>query len=82
MEVQVVVQRDRVEHRVDIAALEQRRQCRGKAQAFAGTRQVQRFHPQTVAGDKQALGITLPDGKGEHAIELGQQRLAPGMKAL
>ena len=36
VEVQVVVQRDRVEHRVDIAAFEQGGQGGGKAQAFAG----------------------------------------------
>ena len=36
VEVQVVVQRDRVEHRVNIAAFKQGGQGGGKAQAFAG----------------------------------------------
>ncbi len=72
VEIQVVIERHRIEDRVDIAALEQRRQCRGKAQALAGARQVQRLHTKAVAGDKQPLRVALPDGEGKHAIELGQ----------
>ena len=82
MKIQVVIKRHRVEHGADITALEQRRQGRGKAQALTGTRQIQRLDPQTIAGQKQALGIAFPDGKGKHAIELGQQRFAPGVIAL
>jgi len=77
-----VIERHRVEDRVDIAALEQRRQGRGKAQALAGARQVQGLDAETVTGDEQALGIALPDGEGEHAVELGQQGFAPGVIAL
>ena len=46
-------------------------------------RQVQRLDPEAIAGDEQALGIALPDGEGEHAVELGQQVRAdnPGLKA-
>ncbi len=82
VEIQVVIERHRVEDRVDIAALEQRRQRRGKAQALAGARQVQRLDAQAVAGDEQALAVALPDGKGKHAVELGQQGFAPGVVAL
>jgi len=82
VEVQVVIERYRIEDRVDIAALEQRRQCRGKAQALTGARQVQGFYAETVTGDEQALGVAFPDGEGEHAIELGQQRFAPGVVTL
>jgi hypothetical protein len=74
VEVQVVIERHRIEDRVDVAALEQRRQGRGEAQALAGARQVQRLHAEAVTGDEQALVVALPDGEGEHAVELGQQR--------
>ncbi len=43
MEVQVVIERDRIQQRADIAALQQRRQARSEAQALVGTRQVQRL---------------------------------------
>ncbi|MNO50300.1 hypothetical protein D3C76_406710 [compost metagenome] len=82
VEVQVVVEGHGVEHRVDVAALEQCRQGRGKAQALAVARQVQGFDAQAVAGQEQALVVALPDGQGEHAVELGQQGRAPGVVAL
>ncbi|MNC31745.1 hypothetical protein D3C75_800770 [compost metagenome] len=82
VEVQVVVEGHGVEHRVDVAALEQCRQGRGKAQALAVARQVQGFDAQAVAGQEQALVVALPDGQGKHAVELGQQRRAPGVVAL
>ncbi len=82
VEIQVVVECHRVEHRVDVATFEQRRQGRGEAQALAVARQVQGFDTQAVAGEEQALVVALPDGQGEHAIELGQQGRAPGVVAL
>ncbi|KWV85267.1 hypothetical protein PFLmoz3_05211 [Pseudomonas fluorescens] len=82
MEIQVVVEGDRIEDRVDIPTLEQRWQRRGETQALAGARQVQGLHTETVTSDEQTLGITLPDGESEHAVELGQQRFAPGVITL
>ncbi|MNO51799.1 hypothetical protein D3C76_422010 [compost metagenome] len=82
MEIQVMIERHRIEDRVDVAALEQRRQRRGKTQALAGARQVQRLDAEAVAGDEQALAVALPDGEGKHAVEFRQQRFAPGMETL
>ncbi|MCY1423672.1 hypothetical protein D9M71_393940 [compost metagenome] len=77
-----MVERHRVEHRVDVATLDQRRQGRGETQAFTVSRQVQRFDAEAVAGEEQALVVALPDGQGKHAVELGQQGRAPGVVAL
>ncbi|MNK76733.1 hypothetical protein D3C87_963100 [compost metagenome] len=77
-----MIERHRIEDRVDVATLEQRRQGRSKAQTLTGARQVQRLHAETVAGDEQAFGVAFPNGKREHAIELRQQRFAPGVVAL
>ncbi|MCY1528253.1 hypothetical protein D9M68_633530 [compost metagenome] len=82
MEVQVVVERVRVQRRIDVAALEQRRQTGGEAQALAGLRQVQRLDAEPVAGDEQAPPVAFPDGEGEHSIESGQQLRAPGVVSL
>ena len=82
MEVQVVVERDGVQGLADITTGNQGRQAGGEAQALAGARQVQGFDPEAVAGDKQLLAVALPYGEGEHAVELGQQRLTPGVIAL
>ena len=45
MKVQIMVQCNRIEHRADIAPFEQCRQRGSKAQALAGTRQVERLDP-------------------------------------
>ena len=82
MEVQVVIEGDGIKGFANVTASHQCGQAGGKAQAFAGTRQVQRFDPEAVAGDEQLLAVTFPDGEGEHAIELGQQVCAPGVVAL
>ncbi|MNF50432.1 hypothetical protein D3C84_317270 [compost metagenome] len=82
VEVQVVVECDRVQHGADVAALEQRWQAGGKAQALSGVGQVQRLDPEAVAGQEQLLAVALPDGQGKHAVEPGQQVGAPGVVAL
>ncbi|MNO99101.1 hypothetical protein D3C76_908660 [compost metagenome] len=82
VEVQVMVESDGVQRRIDVAALQQRRQAGGEAQALAGLRQVQRLDAEAVAGEEQAPAVALPDGEGEHAVEPWQQFGAPGVIAL
>ncbi|MNP37241.1 hypothetical protein D3C76_1306790 [compost metagenome] len=69
VEIQIVIERNRIEDRIDVTALEQRWQCRGKAQALAGARQVQRLDAQAVASNEQALAVAFPNGEGKHAVE-------------
>lgn len=82
MEVEVMVERHRIKHPADVTTLEQGRQRGREAQALVGFRQVQRLDAEAVTGDEQLLAVTFPDGKGEHAIELGQHVCAPGVIAL
>ncbi|MCY1293388.1 hypothetical protein D9M70_426470 [compost metagenome] len=82
VEVEVEIQRHRVDARVHPAAGQQRRQARGEAQARVVAAQVQRLDAEAVAGEEQGLAVALPDGEGEHAVEFRQQRGAPGVIAL
>ncbi|CRR55933.1 hypothetical protein PAERUG_P48_London_17_VIM_2_01_13_00578 [Pseudomonas aeruginosa] len=72
VEVEVEIQRLRIEVAGDVAALEQGRQARGEAQARAVEAVVERLDAEAVTGQEQPLAITLPDGEGEHPIEPGQ----------
>ncbi|MDF5803267.1 hypothetical protein P4238_01435 [Pseudomonas aeruginosa] len=72
MEVEVEIQRLRIEVAGDVAALEQGRQARGEAQARAVEAVVERLDAEAVTGQEQPLAIALPDGEGEHPIEPGQ----------
>ncbi len=82
MEVQVVVERDRIDACVDVAGFQQGRQTGGKSQALVSERQIQRLDTQAIPGDEQPTAVSLPDGEGEHAVELGQHILAPGVISL
>ncbi|KPZ06452.1 hypothetical protein ALO94_200981 [Pseudomonas syringae pv. spinaceae] len=82
MEVEVMIERHRIKHPADITALEQGRQRGREAQALVGFRQVQRLYTEAVTGNEQLLAVALPDGKGKHAIELGQHLCAPRVVAL
>ena len=70
---EVVVQRDRVDARVDPAAREQGRHRRGEPDvlragaAAGGGRHVQRLDAEPVAGHDGAAGVPLADDAGEHA---------------
>ena len=82
MKAHVVVERHGVDGFGDIAALQQRRQARGKAQPLGVVAVVQRLDAEAVAGHEQALAVALPNRQGEHAVELGQHGLAPGVVGL
>ena len=64
---EVVVQRDRVDRRVDAPAREQPGQRRAEAQRPADVREVQRLDAQAVAREQQPAALALDEGEGEHA---------------
>nr|WP_254127036.1 hypothetical protein [Aquihabitans sp. G128] len=72
-----MVQRHRVDGRVDTAAGEDGRQGRGEAEPPAHVGQVQRLDPQAVAAEQQAPAVTLGDGEGEHAHQPFDEAVAP-----
>ncbi|MCY1528629.1 hypothetical protein D9M68_637410 [compost metagenome] len=82
MEVEVEVQRLRIQRGVQVATLEQGWQAGGEAQAPIGARQVQGLDAEAVASEKQPLAVALPNGQGKHAVEPGQHVLAPGVPGL
>ena len=66
-----MVQRDRVQRLVDLAAGQQRGQRRGEAQPPAAqVGEVQRLDPETVAHEHEATGLDLRDGDREHPLEV------------
>ena len=84
----VVVQRDRVEARIDAAAGQQLGQARRKPQPVANLRQVQRLDAETVARRKLAGAVPvsptahIPVGKGKHAFDALDALFAPGVMRL
>ena len=73
----VVVQRHRVDRRVNSVRAHQRRQGRGKAQRAVRLRQVQRLDAEAVAHQREAPAVALVDGEGEHAVEALDRARAP-----
>ena len=65
-----MVQRDRVDRGVDVAAGQQRRQRGGEPQPVRGLRQVQRLDAEPVAGQDQPAAVLLQDGEREHPEEV------------
>ena len=82
VEAHVVVQGDLVDRRVDLAALQQRRQPRGEPQPGRRLRVVQRLDPQPVAAEGQHAGVAVEHGEGEHAEEALDARRAPPVEGL
>ena len=82
VEAHVVVQGDLVDRRVDLAALEQRRQARGEPQPVRGPGVVQRLDPEPVAAQGEHAGVAVQDGEGEHPEEALDARRAPLVEGL
>jgi hypothetical protein len=80
---QVVVQRDRVDARVDAAGRDERRERRRRAQAAAGQLgKVERLDPQPVADEHRAAAAVVVQAEGEHPGEPVEHPLAPDAPAL
>jgi hypothetical protein len=77
-----VVQRDGVDAGVDAAAGEQRgkRRCESNARGVLGD--VQRLDAQPVAAQQYPPAVALDDRKGEHALEVIDEPVAPVVVAL
>ena len=77
-----MVQGDLVDRRVDLAALEQRRQARGEPQPVRGPGVVQRLDPEPVAAQGEHAGVAVQDGEGEHPEEALDACRAPLVEGL
>jgi hypothetical protein len=82
MEVHVMMQRHRVQVRVDAAAGEQRRQRRREAHRPRQLREVERLDAEPVAHQRQPAGVALGHGEREHAVEALHAVRPPGVEGL
>jgi hypothetical protein len=77
-----MMQRHRINLGVDAARRQQRRQTGGEAQAAGHLAVVQGLDAQTVARQQQTAAVALPEGEGEHALQMAHAILAPGVIGL
>src|SRR4051794_37658425 len=82
MKTEVMVQGNRIERSVDIAAGKKGGKCGCEAETSAGFRVIKRFNPQTVPCKYQPAAVPLPYGEREHALEPPHALLSPSMVAL
>ena len=78
----VEVQGDGVDRRVDLAGGQQRRQAGGKPQPLGALAVIERLDPKPIASQHHPPGVTLMNGKGEHAVEPLDTVRPPGVIGL
>ena len=77
-----MVQRDRVDRGVDVAAGQQRRQRGREPQPVGRLREVERLDAQPVPAEDQPAGVLLQQGEGEHPEEVVDAVHAPPVVGL
>ena len=79
---EVMVQRHRVDRRIDAAAGEQRGQRRGEAQAVRAVSEVERLDPEAIAAEQGAAAAGVYEAEREHPDEPGDEAVAPAVPRL
>ena len=77
-----MMQRDRVDGRIHPAARQKRLRAGGKTQRPALFGPVERFDPEAVAREKEYLLIGVPNGEGEHPVQVSAAVGSPGVPCL